>query len=171
MGRSIDLRRAFSRNIAELYISVNRSRLEDCGPISRCALSLNRISRFDRGVRWLVVPIDLPDRKIPISRRYDNLAPASFLCLTSALSSFLEVSVLVLLRKMHKFRMDSFANSHKKFTVYWFCAALWIDSCFRWYPILNISLRKFTLNLLYNPFFRHADHSVGSRQNRTKIYV
>lgn len=81
--RAIDLRRAFSKNIAELYISVNRSRPEDCGPISWCTLSPNRISRSDRGVRRLLAPIDLPDRKIPISRRYDNLAPASFLCLIS----------------------------------------------------------------------------------------
>lgn len=121
--RSIDLRRAFSRNIAELYISVNcKPSPEDCGPISRCALSPNRISRFDRGVRWLLVPIDLPDRKIPISRRYDNLASASFLSSdlgAMPLSSFLEVSLLALLRKTHKFRMVSFAKSHLKgFTVY-----------------------------------------------------
>ena len=70
---------AFSKSQNCIYLS---TAADDSSLILRCALSPNRISRSDRRCAP-VRSIDLPDRKIPISRRYDNLASASFFCLTS----------------------------------------------------------------------------------------
>jgi len=97
--RSIHLGRLFFKSQNCTYPSKWTER--GGGRISRGALSSNRISRSDRGVRRLV-PSIFPDRKIPISRRYND--PASASLFRGRLDAVVIVSVKVfLLRQMQQF--------------------------------------------------------------------
>lgn len=82
------------------------------GLISRCFISKSSFSIWSRCAHHRLVPSIFPTEKIPISRRYDNLASASFPPVWPRCNAAVIVPRKVflssaLLRKTHKFRVAS----------------------------------------------------------------